>query len=833
MKPLVFHSALFVIIGCLLSAMQVANASPVLPDSVHFCAFYEYEQSRGDHPHPAAKLPANLDVGEPRTVRLILFMPSDRPYRVGLVDSIKTAIVQSQAFFGEQMQAHGYGYMTFQYETDTQGEPLVHLVNGQHPESHYFEKTPGVQHALWEREIEQVFDVEENVYVYFRDITRHTGSATGYRWTKKRGRANLPARAAEWGVLSHELSHAFGLGHDYRDGAYILSYGGPSNYPGGSTWNRISACAAEFYSVNPYFNSAVPIDEFSLPNINLISPTEYPGGSKSVSIRLEVSDAEGLHQVLLSGHPGWGYGGIRECQTLSGQRKVLVEFEYDGSSMFADPQRAITSLSDSLHRVEVQAVDTDGNMSELKFDLVPDRVPDALKGHTDSVNAVAFSSDGATLASGSSDGTVRLWDVARRELLGILRGHSFPVMAVAFSNDGTLVSGSSYDIKLWDMTTRNEIATLVGIAPVAFSPDGTLLASGSGNNMIALWDARSRKKIATLEGHAGQINTVAFSPDGSMLASGSGHNGSGEQTVRLWDVASRNEIASIEHAGTVRTVVFSPIGRILASAAGPPANAVRLWDVRSRREVARLWPRGPFLSLAYSPGGELLASGSGDGKIRLWDALSRELIGTFLAVQPRRPFDGGVRSLAYSPDGTVLAAGLRDHTIKLRDVSEWTGPRPAALEIISGNGQQGAPGDTLIQPMMIEVRDQFGAPLTNAEVTFTVTTGDGTLSVSRATTDEAGRAATTLTLGRQPGTNTVVATVSDIDPVTFTAIGRAHADFDGDGTVGFGDFLLFAAAFGRSQGDAGYNAQFDLDGNGAIGFSDFLIFAVAFGTSTA
>jgi len=103
------------------------------------------------------------------------------------------------------------------------------------------------------------------------------------------------------------------------------------------------------------------------------------------------------------------------------------------------------------------------------------------------------------------------------------------------------------------------------------------------------------------------------------------------------------------------------------------------------------------------------------------------------------------------------------------------------------------------------------------------------LSDYMATTDEKGRAATTLTLGRQPGTNTIVATIADLEPVTFTATGKSHPDFDRDGTVGFGDFLLFAAQFGLSQGEEGYDAVFDLDGNGAIGFSDFLIFAGSFG----
>ena len=147
-------------------------------------------------PLPAAKRPANLNVGVPRTVRMIYFLPNDWPYRAEVVDSMKTVIVQSQAFYREQMQAHGYGDWTFGIETDAQGEPLVHRVDGQHPFSHY-DNTLGW--AVME-ELEQTFDLDANIYfiVLAADALRQgngqPAGGVGRRLTKIGGYLVVPDR---------------------------------------------------------------------------------------------------------------------------------------------------------------------------------------------------------------------------------------------------------------------------------------------------------------------------------------------------------------------------------------------------------------------------------------------------------------------------------------------------------------------------------------------------------------------------------------------------------------------------------------------------------------
>ena len=108
MKTLVFHSAVLALIGLVLSPLAVAHASSSPADSVHFCQLIDFEQWRRDHPRPAGKRLA-LNVGEPRTVRMIYFLPNDRPFRQEVVDEMKAVIRRVQTFYAEQMQAHGYG----------------------------------------------------------------------------------------------------------------------------------------------------------------------------------------------------------------------------------------------------------------------------------------------------------------------------------------------------------------------------------------------------------------------------------------------------------------------------------------------------------------------------------------------------------------------------------------------------------------------------------------------------------------------------------------------------------------------------------------------------
>ena len=590
---------------------------------------------------------AVLGVGEPRTVRMIYFLPNDLPFRADVVQRMKTEIRNIQTFYAEQMQAHGYGNKTFQFETTRQGEPKVHRVKGIHPFGHY-DNTLG--NAVID-ELGQTFDLDANIYfiVLGAEALRQGNGLPTEGVASQRGKNGghlVVPNGFGWLTVVHELGHTFGLIHDFRVDSYLMSYGSRQN-------PSLSACAAEFLSVHPYFNPRIPIAEAPPPTIELISSPTYPVGSKSMPVRLKVKDSEGIHQVKLLAR-----GGLQGCRGLAGKKEAVVEFEYDGSIGLLD----FTSLSDAVvHNISIAVVDTDGNVGTDRFTLAeisPNHIV-PLEGHTDRVLSVAFSPDRKTLASGSWDNVVKLWDVTRKENIDTFR-HTRRVKSLAFSPDGMiLASGGNDGINLWDMIRRKKITTLRHgdfVNSMSFSRDGTMLASGGDDHTIKLWNVATKKNIATLR-HGYFVQSVSFSPDGTTLVSCAW-----DGTIKLWNVQAETEIATLKNLDGIHAVLFSPDGTTFVSAA--TSGSIKLWDVETQTGIVTFKNPGSFPSVAFSHDGETLASGTLRGSIKLWDVPTRTEITTF-------GYSSGITSLAFSHDGTTLATGTEFGKVELWNITSF------------------------------------------------------------------------------------------------------------------------------------------------------------------
>ena len=693
-------AAFFAFFALLLTRLDAQYGPTSENDWVHSCRPLDFEQWENDHRRgPAAKRLADSDAGETRTVRLIYFLPNDRSFNSEVVDSMKARIPRIQTSFRDQMQARGHGTKTFQFETDDQGDPLVHRVDAPNSDASYLRsyRMVGVGNVF--RDLKPTFDTSSEVlFIVVDHSTYHNlgwGNVAGFggRTAKNSGYALLPASFVVE-TAAHELGHAFGLQHDFNDGANIMSYG-----PG---WNRLSACSAGLLAVHPYFNPDVPIEEqqtwdLLAPTVAIITPLRYPAGSTSISVQFRVtaSGDRGLHQALFllktrSPHAAAGSREVKACQVLAGQNEAVVTFNYDGTI----PSEGVSSLSSSVAQyVSVQAVDTGGNANtgpyrDAHFVLAaasPHHLATLFRYTRDTspeIYGAKFSPDGTILAANSSAG-IQLWDTATRALVATLPGGS---STVALSRDGTtLASGSTRtseaNIKLWNVENQTLIATLpghtggpTGVHSLAFSPSGDTLASGSGDQTIKLWDVTNPTLIGTLTGHTSHVFSVAFSSDGTLAS------GSRDGTVKLWNVATRTNTATLEaNTGRVLDVVFSPDGTILASSTDGP---MLLWDVAKRDSIATLQGHG---EPSFSSDGAILATGAGLGEVLLWDVAKREKVAAL--GHPDRLEDAagfGVNGL-FSPDGSLLASvGLNG--IELWNASEWTGTTPVTSASTDFNG---------------------------------------------------------------------------------------------------------------------------------------------------
>ena len=694
-------------------------------------------------------------------VRLVYFLPRDRQPQPNINAKMDRLIKDVQQFYEKQMENRGFGRKTFQFETDAHGNAVVYHINGRFDDTYYHD----VSDVAW-KEINEQFDQSRDVYLTALDIsaeligTGENDPVCGIGWGSIHGGgALIPASGHCFNIstAAHELGHAFGLFHDFRNNTYLMAYG---------VQNTLSQCTAEWLDAHRAFNTS-QITSDTLTTIEMLPP-RLGSPPNAIHLRFKVTDPDGIHQVQLLTEtlrgPVKGFPELIACKHLSRNPSLTVDF-------------VTTFLSPGNKSVFLRVIDVHGNFTESQafpIDITTLLPPPRVVSISDPNLAAAIQQEiGNSITTHTLLNLTRL-DVPNRgikNLTGLEHAHNLRKLNLGdeyVDGERDINSNAISDVSsLSGLTQLAELQlsdnSISDISPLAELKQLTYLNIG-GNSISDISPLAELKQLTDVFLWSNSISDISPLAELKQLTVLNIRGNSISDISPLTELKQLtaleiggNSISDISPLTELKQLTALEIGGSGISDISPLAELKQLTDVFLwNNSISDISPLAELKQLtALKIGSNSISDVSPivglnlTGKV--WDST-----GLDLRWNPLSYASVNIHIPAMQAKGIEVKFDNRTH--------------PALLKI-SGEAQVGAAGTALPAPFVVEFRNERGKHRRGVSVTFAITAGGGQLSATTATTNAVGRARTTLTLGRTPGTNTVRATVNGIQSfVTFKAI---------------------------------------------------------------